>query len=422
MTAIALAHIVVLLSMAFMLWKGQTGFLKKVFWPALLLKLLAGIGLGIVYTRYYTVGDTFGYFSDGATLAALAKKDLATYFDFLWRGDETFRIWSSLNFQQPRALFFAKITSVFNLLSGDNYWIISLYFSFLSFCCSWWLVRALAKFYPAAEKAAAFAFLFFPSIVFWTSGLVKECLAMASLYFLSTAFLKVWKAEKVRVIEWLAVPLALWFLWNLKYYYLAAFLPIASTCLVVRRIIEPHVSFRHPLPKALVWLVIFIVPVSAVSLVHPNFYPQHFLEVVVSNYETFVTISQPQDVIHYSNLEADLGSVLQYAPKALFSGLFRPFPWEAENVFQILASLENMLMLLLFITSLARWKNAVREKDRMLLFAVTLYVIVLCIFLALSTPNFGTLSRYRVGFLPFFVLLITTSNPVVDRLQRFLQR
>jgi hypothetical protein len=36
------------------------------------------------------------------------------------------------------------------------------------------------------------------------------------------------------------------------------------------------------------------------------------------------------------------------------------------------------------------------------------------VFLALSTPNFGTLSRYRAGFLPFFVFVIAYRNPIVE--------
>jgi len=43
---------------------------------------------------------------------------------------------------------------------------------------------------------------------------------------------------------------------------------------------------------------------------------------------------------------------------------------------------------------------------------------VLAVFLALSTPNFGTLSRYRVGFIPFFVFLTACGNVLLERLQR----
>ncbi len=50
--------------------------------------------------------------------------------------------------------------------------------------------------------------------------------------------------------------------------------------------------------------------------------------------------------------------------------------------------------------------------NRLIVMAALVFICVLCIFLALSTPNLGTLSRYRVGFLPFFVLLTLADHPV----------
>jgi hypothetical protein len=49
---------------------------------------------------------------------------------------------------------------------------------------------------------------------------------------------------------------------------------------------------------------------------------------------------------------------------------------------------------------------------------VITYSVLLCIFLALSTPNFGTLIRYRVGFLPFLLVLICRQSFLV----RFLSK
>ena len=86
--------------------------------PHLLLKLVAGICLGLVYTYYYSVGDTFPYFQDGVTLANVARTDVVSYFSFLWSGDESFPIWSELVYKQPRAMFLSKITSLFCVLDG----------------------------------------------------------------------------------------------------------------------------------------------------------------------------------------------------------------------------------------------------------------------------------------------------------------
>lgn len=411
-----------LLFIAYRIWKADDSGIKTFFWPALLLKLMAGITLGLIYRYYYTVGDTFAYFEDGVMLADLGRSDLPLYIRFLWAGDDSFSVWGDLNFLQSRALFMAKITSVVNLVSHNNYWISTLYFSFASFLSAWWLVKTIVRLHTSLKYAAAIGFLFFPSVVFWSSGLIKESLAMSSLFFLSVIFLKFWQKEIVGIWECILTAISLWLLWSLKYYYLAVFLPVISASLVVRLVFSHWRKFQPLAYRILVWCMVFFVPILAVSLLRPNFYPDRFLHVIVSNYEEFHAISDPDDLIHYDNLQATVTSILKNAPWALFSGLFRPLPWEAGTILQVLISIENILLIILSCAALRNVNKIVRSPERMLLLSVFLYVVMLCVFLSLSTPNFGTLSRYRVGFLPFFFLLITIENPIMTRVIRFLQR
>ena len=42
--------------------------LKIIFWPAVVFKSLAGIGVGILYVFYYKQGDTLAFFGDGVQL------------------------------------------------------------------------------------------------------------------------------------------------------------------------------------------------------------------------------------------------------------------------------------------------------------------------------------------------------------------
>ncbi|MBL0740900.1 hypothetical protein [Chryseolinea lacunae] len=417
----AIINVGFLFAVAFQLWKKEPATLRPLFWPALLFKCAAGLGLGWLYAHYYGLGDTLLYFHDGARLAQLARLDPVTYLLFLWNGDESFPFWSNLHLQEPRALFMAKITSVFNLFSHDDYWITSLYFSIIPFFSAWMLTKAIVRLDATLRGAAVFSLLFFPSAVFWGTGLIKESLAMSSLFFISVVFLKLWRNERVSAVQWIACLPALWLVWGLKYYYLAIFLPVAASTLVARFVFSRLPAINTGVKVAL-WAVIFLVPLLAASLFHPNFYPERFLEVIVSNYDVFHEISQPEDVVTYAGLEATASSVLAHAPGALLTGLFRPFPWEAGNVLQGFASLENMVLLVLSVAALWNVKKLVASPQRMLLWSLFLYSVLLCVFLALSTPNFGTLSRYRVGFLPFYVLLISIENPVLRYAFNFLER
>jgi hypothetical protein len=416
-TLFALVHIALLSWFSFRYWKAQ-GILKQFFWPALGVKLVAGVCVGLLYTYYYQVGDTFLYFHDGSMLADLARKDFAAYLKFIIESEGAFT--GSFNEDTPRALLFVKIVSFFSLLSFDNYWIIASYFSLFSFLGSWYLVQRISYHLPEFTLSGIVAFLFFPSMVFWSSGLIKESLALASLFFLSGTFLALWFGSKFSLVHWFWVLFASWVMWALKYYIGAVFFPIVLTSLFYRSILSHFFKKGQGWINLFVAMLIFIMLVTAASFSKPNIYPQKLLNRIVENNNAYSQVSPSEDLIHFYQLTPTAVNLLLNAPWALFSGLFRPFIWESRNVLQLLVSIENMLLLAFSGIALYGIRNILLSPYRILTFLTLVYVIALCIFITLSTPNFGTLARYRVGYLTFFIFLLCCDKRMVRILQRTL--
>jgi hypothetical protein len=414
-------HLLILTTLSVIGWK-KIQLLRVFYWPALIVKLASGVLVGVLYTYYYSVGDTFGFFQDAMLLSKLARADFLTYLNFLWNGDESFAIWSDLILVQSRSLFFVKFISCFSLITFDNYWLISLYLSFISFAAMWILVTTIAGQFPETALAAVIAFLFFPSVVFWGSGIIKESAALACLAFLSFVFIRQWKNQGVSIVQWLLAIWALWILWNLKYYYAAVFMPVVITAYAIHAFVGPKLKLQRARSEISAWVMIFGGLLFIVSLLHPNFYPQRFLEVVAMNYEAFETISAPDDMIHFQDLKGTPASILINAPWALISGLFRPFIWESGNVLQLFLAIENTILVVLLVTSLPAVTALHKSQDRLLILSLIIYIVLLCVFVTLSTPNFGTLARYRVGYLPFFAFLVMCNNPLIGWLEKFLQR
>ena len=92
------------------------------------------------------------------------------------------------------------------------------------------------------------------------------------------------------------------------------------------------------------------------------------------------------------------------APIALFSGLFRPFIFESANLLQYLVAIENLSVLVLLIIGTLKLRFRVLFHNPYVI-AALIYIVSLAILLAYATPNFGTLSRYKAGYWPFFALL-----------------
>ena len=390
---------------------GKTsGSMRIVFWPALVLKLLAGLAVGWIYFYYYGHGDTITYWNDGKLVAGKMISDPLKAMRFFW--DDSFQ-WDGLINDKPRSLFFVKISGLLAFVGGGNYWMMSLIISFISFLGAWYLCLKTTRFFPEARRAVVVAFLFYPSVIFWSSGLIKESLGLAALYFLGSILLTIISNKKIFVWEYMVALASLWISWNLKYYWVGAFMPVAITTILV--------IFVKKLKPALVkyelsmWIVLFILLLSIATSVHPNFYPNRFLEVIVANNQEFMALTDQENAILYQNLNPSLKSVLVNMPQALISGIFRPFVWEAHNVISFAAGLENLVLALLVLSSIPSVPKIFKSPDRLLVLAMLTYIIILAIFLSLSTPNLGTLSRYKVGFLPFLVFLLIFQNQWIVR-------
>jgi len=208
--------------------------------------LYVGVALGLVYMYYYNANDTWHFFEDAKTLSALARTNWIDYLNFLFTGNAHDSIWQALFYTQERSLFLVKFISVLAWLrkfisvlawlSADSYWTCALYFSTISFLAAWTLFSVIIRFFENAKPAAALAFLFFPSVVFWSSGLVKETLALAGIFWLSSVILRHIKSESITIGQVVISFIALWIAWNLKYYWAALFVAVLLGCFVCGRV------------------------------------------------------------------------------------------------------------------------------------------------------------------------------------------
>lgn len=386
------------------LYRLQNAALKLFYWPGFAIKLLGGVSLGIIYQYYYVAGDTFGFFADAQKVANSIFSVPLNYFEFLFFGDASYLIAEGLINTQERSLFLVKILSLVTIISFDNYWIASLYFSAISFLGCWYLFTQINRHYQNTKIPSAISFLALPSLVFWGSGIVKESLAIGSLMFLSGIFLNLIKQKRLTWWEWLVGLIVLLNLWNLKYYWVVMFIPSTLSSLFVIRFIQPLLAKLAYL-EMLTWIASFSLLVLLASGLHPNFYLNRVLDVIVENNNTYLQLDQGPHV-QFSDLKSSWVSILLNTPLALFSGLYRPFLTEVSTLFQAVIGLENLLLLLLTLYNLFHLGKFWNSKERLLIFGLLVYILLLAVFLTLSTPNFGTLSRYRIGFLPFLYFLL----------------
>ncbi|MEK6480499.1 hypothetical protein WJR50_23350 [Catalinimonas sp. 4WD22] len=380
---------------------------KRIYVVSLMFKVFIGLCVGMLYSLYYQEGDMLAYYDDAVFLTDLCLQNPYKYSLFLFDQE----LVEGLRFaDQSRALFFSKIASVVSLFSLKNYWLITLSFSLINFFFSWWFVVKLIDFLKGNEAIVYVSILFYPSVVFWSSGLLKEAIALSLIYFLSGALLSYHKKRygwKKNTFFSLAVVLFSWALWMLKYYYAAILLPILLVLFIIQNMKHYQANLTH-IQWKLTWLMLILIA-SGLFLIfmfsHPNLNPDAILKAIVKNHDLSVTASDEGKYIIFEGLSPNFTSFLAQFPKAVYSGLFRPLPFEGSGLLFWLAGIENFVLLSLSILALISLFSLKKISNPEMVVACIIYVILLAGLISLASPNFGSLSRYKVAYAPFWLLI-----------------
>lgn len=398
--------------------------LARYFFSGLVLKMVSGVAIGLLYIVYYKEGDTILFHEDGMRLSRAFYEHPGQYFQILLYNSQANDIWGTLKLiDQPRAFFMAKAVSILHIFTNGNYWVTGFYFSFFAYSGLWTLADKLATYFPWTRFASIVSFIYFPSVVFWSSGITKEAVAIGLLAWILALYVPV--IAKGKVIHKRRVLLSfflLFLLWILKYYYAAVLIAVLTPTLILgilkSRSVGTHWKFQRQL---LYWLSFFVWFVIVASLVHPNLRLDNIMDVIVSNHDLFVSISNTEDLIHFPDFGSNFMAFAKNLPRAIWAGLFQPLPWEVSGFPRNIAAVENLIVLIFSVAGLVSFWRFNVSNNGILVFIAIVYIFILAAFLAYSTPNIGTLARYKSGFLPFLIY-ISLADPFVKRLFKFHRR
>jgi hypothetical protein len=387
-----LAHIVVISAMLWMIGRKQGD--PVLFFIAAGLKLAAGVVLGLIFKYYYQGGDTMLYYSEAQSLIGGG----------FWQWWEAMQTLDVTRFSgQPRAEFFAKIVSVVALITQGDYWIVSLYFSIISFLGYWYFFCQVSSILPQIKWPVAFAFLFLPSTVFWSSGIMKGSLLYSSAVWLAAFTMKLIYRKKMYWGEYVATVLSLGLIFFLAYYLFILLIPVLAFVFIEYR--SKRVGFpvwiRITTYGCMLVMTYFLAP-----KINPNLKAGQLPKAIYRNQVDVYMMTESNSAIDL-NIEPTWGSLLAEVPSALFAGLYGPMPWHTGSVWSWVPKVENCLLALLSFWSIALLiRQKLWEADTLVL-AMLAFILILAIILPLAAPNFGSLARYKACYTPFLALLVS---------------
>jgi hypothetical protein len=384
---------------------------KQGFW----IKIAAVIAFTFFNTMI-SVGDSFLlFFTEGTNMCHMILKD-SSQIKWLYL--------PSIDFDQtllknPNNMGYLKgennymivrITAILSFLSFQKYLILNLFFSMLSFSGVWRLYRFFYEQYPHLHKQLAIAILYLPTFVFWSSGILKDPICTGALGWITYALYETFYKKKDLLKNFVIIFVAGYLLYVIKVYILISYVPFFFLFLVLKNVnlIKSRVMRITFVVGLIVLAISMFTTVMAQLAGTLGAYGGNDVTKNISIYQK--AYAEQEDVGSSFSLgveyDGSVPSLLKIAPAAVVATLFRPFLWESKKISTLFSSIESMFIMFFTLSVLykAGPSNFVRSiaKDPTVMYCL-LFALLFALFVGATTANFGTLVRYKIPCMPFYV-------------------
>ncbi|GAC1370341.1 MAG: hypothetical protein NVSMB30_08900 [Hymenobacter sp.] len=390
---------------------------------ALVVGLGGRVGVGIV-TGLHLVNDAYHMSQFGRQLTAQCWAAPAAALRTLG-GDELHFAGQDMVFHgMSNTFFFVKVIALLNLASLTTDWLNAVYLSVFSFVGCWALAKALGRAFPQTPAGAALlAFVVWPSVIFWASGVTKESVVLGSGAGLLAVFVRVFFArDKVtksgRVLQVGALAMLAIIHFKMRYFFAVPLLGGLAALGLLLALQRAWVA-RRRWAQVMVMVAVLAGGAWLASEVSVAFRLNKFTNQVMRIYDQHVAASVGQPHFEYPDLQPTPESIVRHLPQAAANALTRPWLGESRKMVYVAAGLENaVLLVLLAVAVVAVWRGKGGRLPFGLVLALAVHCLVLALLLGLSTPNLGSLHRYRSGLLPYLLLLVLQNEYVAATFQR----
>lgn len=387
--------------------------IRKYFIPALLVKMIGAVAIGIVYSQYYGGGDT-NEFWNNALVFNIAFTDDPRNFWLLLNFEPAKNIiipaeiqeyvWWSYFVTDPASFYVGKITGVVNLLTFNIYTACALIFAALSFTGLWALYVTFCDIYPKLYKQLAIAVLFVPSVFFWGSGILKDSITLGSVGWMTFFSYNIFFKKRHVFWGWVGLIIASYLIFRIKPYILYAFVPSLFLWLFLFYRSSIKSAFVRTLAGPVVYSIAFATGLVAIRKLGQEFINR--AEVFQTWHGTLEKMGEVGSAYSLGTLDGSLWGTLSKVPAAINVTLFRPYLWEVTSPMVALSALESTIML--FFTIRIIYKTGLVLTLKSLINNPTAFF---CIFFAMffgfcvgfTAYNFGALVRYKIPCIPFYV-------------------
>jgi hypothetical protein len=398
----------------------ESPILKKYHANGFWIKVAAALAYTI-FSYYISTGDSTSlYYKEGENIFRLILHDPAQYLKLLvipgkdFDGSLLADSYNNGYFKSESNYFITVLTAFFAFFTFDRYLLINLVFSMIAYSGIWRLYKFFYEQYPHLHKRLAIAILYLPTFIFWSSGILKDSICIGMLGWMTYALFAIFYKKESVIKNLIIAVISGYILGVIKIYILISYVPFFILFLVLIKVR----SIQSIIKKIAVLFFMLLLCVGGFFLVASqlkeelgNFAIDKLTETVQSQQGTFIAMAGAAESSFSLGVEFDgsTSSMLKMAPAAITATLYRPFLWESKKVSTLLSSLESLAIMLftLYVFFRVGPFNFIASffKSPMILFCFS-FSIVFALFVGATTLNFGTLVRYKIPCMPFYVIAL----------------
>lgn len=437
------------------------------------LKAIAGVIGYYIYLYFYPQSDSYIYIEGGKNIFDQFTGSTNSNSVLGWSSsfDDVF-------YNNSRIIIY--INFFIHFISFNNPFVHILFFCFFSFVGLTALYNAFYKYFPTKKNILVLGIYLVPSVLFWTSGVYKEAIAMlcVGLIVYVTDF---GLSKSYSIKESILVTSLFLLLFFLKIYILVCLLPLLLINFCISRLGSKNYILKYIICFILLIGVFHLVSKisdktnlyqlmadkqvkamneanggiflvnehnfvrlnyndlgiliaesdSTYKIANGNTYMSWKLDnmkdtTFVANsmdtatYKIMYKIVPASSTIELQKMEPTFMGTLKRIPFAIANVFFQPTLFSIKNILQLFSWIENMWLLLLIVFAVLFFDKTIFDKKEILLFCM-LFALFQFALIGLTSPVVGAMVRYKIIALPFLFtmcMLCIDGEKLMKKLKR----
>lgn len=345
-------------------------------------KMLMGCLYGYLFQHFYGGDDTWLYHKQSLTETANLLNDPLEFIKSLFLKGRLERYEMNGMWKEVEYTIFVKILSIFNLISGGNYYLNIIIYASITFPASVILINLFSKVNPDRRNLFCIVFFFFVPFVFWTSGIRREGFIL--LFFaLSISAFSQW-IDSRKHIYILKTIIALLMLGIFRYSLSFS----VTVMLILWQILDWTSQKWKPIYVTIVFS--FIAGILFFSTKWTG--PVNLPGMIADQQKEFMQL-KGGSYLYTEQLNDKPLSFFTQLPQAIDHVFFRPYPNEKGSVLVQISKIETWLVVIIAVFFFIS-KPTVHQQTITL--PLLFFIILNYLILGYTVPFLGAIVRYRV--------------------------